>query len=256
MTRVLRPVAPGVLFATSRRDRTNSIVVRSRRRREVLLIDPAWTPDELSGLARALRARAFTVTAGFATHAHFDHLLWHPAFGDPPRYATAGTARRAAAQRSALLAELGPGVPRSVVDRLGAVTAVPGGVLPVASPNAVVLEHDGHEPGSSALWLEEGRVLVAGDLLSDSEIPLLGPDADRLAGYVDALDRLAPFVRAARLVIPGHGGPTRAGLARLDADRRYLDALAAGRTPHDHRLADPAMARIHAAQATSGGATP
>ena len=35
-----------------------------------------------------------TVVAGWATHAHYDHVLWHPRFGAARRYATPETARR------------------------------------------------------------------------------------------------------------------------------------------------------------------
>jgi hypothetical protein len=34
------------------------------------------------------------VVAGFSTHPHWDHLLWHPRLGDVPRYATPGGAGR------------------------------------------------------------------------------------------------------------------------------------------------------------------
>jgi hypothetical protein len=36
------------------------------------------------------------VVAGFSAHPHWDHLLWHPRFGDVPRYATPAGARLAA----------------------------------------------------------------------------------------------------------------------------------------------------------------
>lgn len=32
------------------------------------------------------------VAAGFSTQPHWDHLLWHPRFGDVPRYATSASA--------------------------------------------------------------------------------------------------------------------------------------------------------------------
>ena len=61
------------------------------------------------------------------------------------------------------------------------------------------------------------------------------------------LERLRDPVAAATLVIPGHGTPSREPMARLDADRRYLDDLIAGRTSDDPRIADPENASLHAA---------
>jgi glyoxylase-like metal-dependent hydrolase (beta-lactamase superfamily II) len=39
------------------------------------------------------------VVAGFCTHPHWDHLLWHHRFGDVPRYATPAAAQVAGAAR-------------------------------------------------------------------------------------------------------------------------------------------------------------
>ncbi len=83
MPRELVEVAPGVLVATSRTMTTTSTAVV--RDGDALLVDPAWHPDELVGLADALDARGLRVVGGIATHAHHDHLLWHPRLGDAPR---------------------------------------------------------------------------------------------------------------------------------------------------------------------------
>jgi len=71
--RLLTEVTEGVLVATSRTDATNSTVICDGP--NVLLVDPGWPPDELSGLAGELARRELEVTAGFSTHAHHDHLL-------------------------------------------------------------------------------------------------------------------------------------------------------------------------------------
>ncbi|MCO5225176.1 MAG: MBL fold metallo-hydrolase, partial [Thermomicrobiales bacterium] len=49
-----------------------------------LLVDPGVLPAELAAIAEF----ASPVAAGFNTHEHWDHLLWHSAFGvDTPRFA-------------------------------------------------------------------------------------------------------------------------------------------------------------------------
>jgi glyoxylase-like metal-dependent hydrolase (beta-lactamase superfamily II) len=239
--RELVEAASGVLVTTSRTMSTTSTIVTGGGR--ALLVDPAWHPDELAGLADALGANAIRVTAGFATHAHHDHLLWHPRFGDAPRWASPRTAELARAERATLLGYLGQDFPPPLADLLGRVSAVEG-EIPVADlPAGIRAElviHDGHVPGHAAVWLAGQRVLIAGDMLSEKEVPLpFHPDD--LPSYLDGLDRLAPYVARAAVLIPGHGTPTRAPMARLEADRRYLDAVMRGRMPDDPRLADPEM---------------
>jgi glyoxylase-like metal-dependent hydrolase (beta-lactamase superfamily II) len=110
-----------------------------------------------------------------------------------------------------------------------------------------VITHDGHAAGHSAVWLAELGVLIAGDMLSDTEIPLLDESVSALADYRAGLAALAPAAAVATLVIPGHGRPGTDAAARLAADYRYLDALASGTAPDDPRLLLPGMAEAHAA---------
>jgi glyoxylase-like metal-dependent hydrolase (beta-lactamase superfamily II) len=240
-TRELVEVADGVLVATSRIMSTTSTVLVAGG--EALLVDPNWLPSELDGLADALADRSVTVIGGFATHAHYDHLLWHERFGVAPRWASATTARLARDERAELLAGLGEGFPQPLADLMGQVEGVDAGIPAASVPTGFAPElviHDGHAPGHTAVWLPEQRVLIAGDMLSDLELPL--PFApDDLEAYVAALDRLALYVARAAVVIPGHGTPGADAVARLDADRRYLDEVLAGRVPADPRMTNPGM---------------
>ncbi len=239
-------VAPGVFVATSRVMSTTSTVVVDAG--QALLIDPAWMPDELEALASELRGRELEVIGGFATHAHHDHLLWHPDFGDAPRWASDRTAALAVDERNALVAALGPQFPQPLVDLMGRVTdggdAIPDESLP-AGVEAELIVHDGHAPGHTAIWLPALRVLIAGDMLSDIELPL-PYYPDDLPAYLSALDALAPFAAQASLVIPGHGAVGSDALARLDADRRYLDDMIRTGSSGDPRIGNPAMAEEHA----------
>jgi glyoxylase-like metal-dependent hydrolase (beta-lactamase superfamily II) len=188
---------------------------------EVLLVDPAWEVPELVGLADDLDALGLRVVAGFSTHAHFDHLLWHPRFGDVPRWATHTTARLAIDDRAAIVDELGPW-PDELLPLVGGVDGVDAGRLPWPGQEAVVVEHGAHVAGAAALWLPGPRILLAGDMLSDVEPPLPADDDPSCRAYARGLDVLAPFVAQARLVVPGHGRPTRSPSLRLAADRRAL----------------------------------
>ncbi len=237
-------VAPGVLVTTSAIDTTTSTVVVVDGE-HALLVDPAWRPSELARLADLLDDRGLTVTAGFSTHAHHDHLLWHPRFGAAPRWASPRTAALAASERATLLDQMGPGWPPELLALLGAVEAVDGDRLPAPWDAVEIVVHDGHAPGHTAVRLADRGVLLAGDMLSDVELPLPeGPDD--LPAYLAGLDALAPWVARAEVLVPGHGHPTHDPLARLDADRRYLDDLMTRGDSDDPRIGHPGMAEHHA----------
>jgi glyoxylase-like metal-dependent hydrolase (beta-lactamase superfamily II) len=90
----------------------------------------------------------------------------------------------------------------------------------------VPVTHNAHAPGHTALWLPAARVLIAGDMLSDVELPLLEQSSP--ADYAEGLAMLRPYVEKASAVIPGHGSPAigaAAAARRWAADRRYLDSL-------------------------------
>ncbi|MET3807126.1 glyoxylase-like metal-dependent hydrolase (beta-lactamase superfamily II) [Nakamurella sp. UYEF19] len=249
MGREMVEVADGVLVATSRRELTTSTVVRDNG--TTLLVDPAWEPDELEALADFLEEGGLTVSAGFATHSHHDHILWHPGFGGAPRWATRGTADTVAEHRGELLEFLGPDWPMQLMPLVGQVHPVPQTdptTLPWPGPHIEIVEHDGHSTGHGALWMPGTRVLLAGDMLSDVELPMT--DETGLAAYDQALTILEPYVRQAAVLVPGHGHPTGSPLERWTADRRYLDAVLAGDEADDPRLTNPGMVQVHAANLT------
>lgn len=236
-------VADAVLIATSELDTTTSTVVIQGR--DVLLVDPAWQPAELGALAEVLEVRGLRVTGGVSTHAHHDHLLWHPRFGRAPRWASRRTSELAVTERAALLDRLGEDWPAELVEVFAQVEPVDGEHLPDPWSEVEIVVHDGHAPGHTALWLADRGVLLVGDMLSDVELPLpFGPDD--LPAYLAGLDVLAPYVARASVMIPGHGGPTDRPLDRLDADRRYLDGLIRTGNSDDPRIANPGMAKAHA----------
>lgn len=249
MSRVLVEVAPGVLVATSRRDITTSTVIVDGG--TTLLVDPAWEPDELEALADWLEEAGLTVAAGFSTHAHQDHLLWHPGFGGAPRWTSAVAAETVAEHRGELVELIGPDWPRQLTPLVGQVRPLTGGSIPWPGRTAEIIVHDGHSIGHGAVWLPTSGVLLAGDMLSDVELPLA--EETGLRAYDEALDILLPYVRQAAVLVPGHGHPTTTPMDRWAADRHYLDALLHLRPVDDERLGHPGMAQAHAANLACRG---
>ena len=187
------------------------------------------------------------VVAGFSTHPHFDHLLWHSRFGDVPRYATARCAQVATGAREqaqAMAAETAEGIPLELVALVSPLPA-DGGPVP-----GEIVEHDAHAVGHAAVLLADRGVLLAGDMLSDVLIPMLDPHRDgQLDAYEAALDRLEEPVRRVNVVVPGHGEVAEGTevTARLAADRAYLAALRRRQEPVDVRLEQDWMAGPHQA---------
>jgi glyoxylase-like metal-dependent hydrolase (beta-lactamase superfamily II) len=232
-------VAPGVFVFTSSLYRTTTTVVAGESG-GCLVIDPAVTVPDLSAIADWLTARGLRARVGWSTHPHWDHVLWTARLGTGvPRYATPAATAAAAARREDLEREAGaeaPGHDRALIADL---VALDSGVIPWDGPAARVIAHDGHAPGHGAVFLPEPGVLVAGDMCSDAEIPLLDTEsADPFGAYRVGLRRLASL-RGVRIVVPGHGRPgdNAAFRSRLAADVAYLDAVEAGRNPGDPRLA-------------------
>jgi glyoxylase-like metal-dependent hydrolase (beta-lactamase superfamily II) len=231
---MLNEVADGVWVRQSAWVWTNSIVVRGDD--GLVIVDPGIEGAELEELADDVERLGIPVVAGFSTHPHWDHLLWHPRFGDVPRYATAANAELAAQAREraqAMAAESASGVPLELV---ALVTPLPADGGPVPGE---IIEHRAHAVGHVAILLADRRVLLAGDMLSDVLIPLFdGRQDDQLSAYETALDRLGEAIGQVDVVVPGHGavaeGPGVA--ARLAADRAYIDALRRGVEPVDARL--------------------
>ena len=243
MSRTLVEVTDGVMVATSRRDTTTTTVIIDGG--TTLLVDPAWEPDELESLADWLEEAGLTVAVGFATHAHQDHILWHPGFGGAPRWATPSAADTVAEHRGELVEMLGPDWPMQLTPLVGKVQPLEGDAVPWPGRRAEIVVHDGHSTGHGALWLPDPGVLLAGDMLSDVELP--SAQETGLRAYDEALTTLLPYVRQAVVLVPGHGHPTRTPMDRWTTDRRYLDAVLAGRQIDDERLGHPGMAQEHAA---------
>jgi glyoxylase-like metal-dependent hydrolase (beta-lactamase superfamily II) len=230
---MLNQVADGVWVRQSKWVLSNAIVVRGED--GLVLVDPGIDGSDLEQLADDLDRLGIPVVAGFSTHPHWDHLLWHSRFGDVPRYATADGAHAASQARERgqqMAAESVSGIPLELLGLLTPLAA--GGPVP-----GEIIEHQAHAPGHAAILLADRGVLLAGDMLSDLLIPILDP---RRPGQVDvyesALDRLGEAARHAGVLVPGHGavaqGPEVA--ARLAADHAYIDALRKGHDPADPRL--------------------
>ncbi|HEU4783984.1 MAG TPA: MBL fold metallo-hydrolase [Ktedonobacterales bacterium] len=262
---MLKRIAEGVLAHESEFIESNAVVVQGKEDEAgVLLIDAGITGDEMIAIANDLREIGQPIVAGFSTHPHWDHLLWHAQLGEAPRY---GTARCAAAIRAFLsnphwkddIAEELPPEIEVPLDLLGLITGLPAEAtqIPWDGPRVRIIEHSAHAPGHAALLIEERRVLVAGDLLSDVLIPMLDLSvANPIEDYLAALRLLEGVAGDVDVFIPGHGsiGGADQLRARIEQDRAYVRALRDGGVPDDPRIGPSAkkgwewVSDVHAGQ--------
>ncbi len=243
-------VAPGVFVATARQYTTTTTVVAGADG-GCLVIDPAVTPADLDALAAWLSARGLRPVAGWSTHPHWDHVLWSRSLGaDVARYATPRAVAAAARELHRSLGDVDRSAPGHDLTLFGRLEPLLGAEIAWDGPRAVVVAHEAHAPGHGALFLPETGVLVAGDMCSDIEIPLLDNGAaDPFGGYRAGLGALAALP-GVRVVVPGHGhvGDAAEFRRRVAADFAYLDAVEAGRDVADPRLAADWLRREHERQ--------
>jgi glyoxylase-like metal-dependent hydrolase (beta-lactamase superfamily II) len=270
---VLTQVAEGVLVHESVFCQSNTVVVQGGA--GVLLIDAGVHEDEMACLASDLSDSGHTVVAGFSTHPHWDHMLWHTGLGTAPRYSTARCAATARDRLSGGIGSRRLGIPDDVsLDLLGLIAGLPAETaqIPWDGPAIRIIEHQAHAPGHAALLIEERGVLVAGDMLSDALIPMLDLNgtADPIEDYLAALRLFQSVAGDVDVVIPGHGsvGGADQMRARIDQDRAYIHALRDGHDPSDPRIGPSAkpgwewVSDVHTgqrerlAQRSEGDATP
>ncbi len=94
-----------------------------------------------------------------------------------------------------------------------------GEVLEIGGRKWHVRMGNGHAPEHATFWCLDEPLLLAGDQILSSISPNIGvyatePDADPLAEWLEACERLSQFAREDHLVLPGHklpftGLPTR-----------------------------------------------
>lgn len=230
----MQQLTPEVSVNTSRLWETNTGIVHGPQ--GAILVDPGIFEPEFEAIA----AVAGKVAAGFCTHSHWDHVLWHRVLGeDVPRYATPDTIAHIAQDRDRILqiltsteAEIagqGESDGSELWDRslLFQEEPIAWGANSIAGVQVEIIHIPGHADGQSALLLPDQRVAFVADTLSDVETPSLEGGSRAVALYLQTLNRLQGIIDRVKWIVPGHGKPADRTEAqrRLDADRRYLEAL-------------------------------
>jgi glyoxylase-like metal-dependent hydrolase (beta-lactamase superfamily II) len=242
----------GVWLHTSKRATTTTTVL-ALGEHECMVVDPAMEPSDLVDVSALVREVGRTVTLGWSTHPHWDHVLWSSELGaEVVRFATRRNAELCAAEQAELEAYLESECPGHETGLCGRLTPLEDGEGRWPT-SCRVIAHDAHAPGHGALWVQDKGLLIAGDMVSDIEIPTLdlespGPVSD----YEEALNRYEEIASDVVRFVPGHGAPGDGTelRRRLALDRRYLAGLVSGRPiPDDGRCTEPWLQAQHQLQA-------
>jgi glyoxylase-like metal-dependent hydrolase (beta-lactamase superfamily II) len=221
----------GIHVRQSRAFAMNSVVLLDPE--HTVIVDPGVLPSELDDIARMVRgAEPLDVTL-FFTHAHWDHVLGRPWWPKAKtlahdRFADEVRAERAAIAREAegLAARHGERWERGFAPFTPA-TAVSGLRFMRLDPWRLVMrDAPGHSASQLTCHLTDHGLLIAADMLSDIEPPILdGP----CAPYRETLEALRVLAEhgAIETLIPGHGAIAAGRDAVLERFRTDLDYLAA-----------------------------
>lgn len=207
-----------------------------------LVVDCGFTPGAARDLRAAAEELAGPIDRLVVTHPHFDHYGGAQAFADVPIIATESTRAEISTTGPGRVAELreGSAAYLAELDKRGApewereqgrrVAAELPDLIVTPPSETFAWELDlgaarvvdcglGHSPSDSIVWVDEPRVLFAGDLVGvDSHPNLAHGDPEN---WLTILDRLAAFGPAH--VIAGHGPP--AGPEAIATVREYVETL-------------------------------
>jgi glyoxylase-like metal-dependent hydrolase (beta-lactamase superfamily II) len=222
----------GVRVRQSRRYAMNSVALLDPE--HAVLVDPGILPSELDDMAAVVAAVAPRAVTLIFSHHHWDHVLgrtWWPAADtlghDGFAAALDADAAHAADEANRVATEAGERWPRAYRP-FEPDHAVSGLHFRRIDPWRLVLRSaPGHCPTQLNVHLPDRGILIAGDMLSDIEIP--GLDAEP-GVYRASLEALMPMVDggAIEVIVPGHGALARGQDAvreRFRADLDYLTVI-------------------------------
>lgn len=185
---------------------TNAYLVIDEASNEALIIDAPL--DSVDQLEAAVAEHGANVGLVYITHSHWDHI------GDAAAMKTRTGAplaahrlcQKALEQPGSSVMDLPFEIEPSTIDRF----VDEGDTVRLGSTTFQVLHLPGHEPGHTALYSEQDRVLLSGDVLfpnGHGRIDIPGASEEQMAA---SLKRLATFPGDVT-VYPGHGLPTTIG---------------------------------------------
>ncbi|HET9328536.1 MAG TPA: MBL fold metallo-hydrolase [Candidatus Eisenbacteria bacterium] len=204
---------------------------------QTVLVDPGILASELDDLARVVADTDPAAVMLVFTHAHWDHVIGRPWWPKAQTLAHDHFAAEVKRDAARILDEIRGLAAKHAESWERGFTpfrpdhAVSGlRFLKLGPWRLVIRDAPGHSTSQISIHLPDHGVLIAADMLSDIEPPMLdGP----CRPYLETLRGLRPLAEGGAIttLIPGHGSIARgkdAVLARLRGDLDYLEKLESG----------------------------
>ncbi len=229
MTQPFAQLTPHLWVAQSRLYNTNSSIVISQG--QAALIDPGIYRDEIEAIARFVAEQNAAPRAIIITHGHWDHILGPEYLPGVQVIAQAnylletGGEYGAATRHQIAAWETESGIEREQPFAFPCpdVTFDQTTTLAVDDLSLRLAHAPGHSSDELVVYHPDSAALLAGDMLSDAEIPYV---IHNLAAYQQTLAMLAAW--DIRKLVPGHGSVTTDPIeicTRISADVAYLAEL-------------------------------
>ncbi|MFB5660453.1 MBL fold metallo-hydrolase [Alteribacillus sp. HJP-4] len=200
----------------------------------ILIVDPTWLPEEIA----AIQEYVESVDEGqrkylLFTHSDFDHIIGYNAFPEAVTIASRGFVARTGKKET--MQELQDFddhyyIQRPYVldyPRIDIIIDYDEQIMEIGDTKLTFYLAPGHTPDGTFLIINNLKVLICGDYLSDVEFPFI---THTCSAYERTLKKLETviFDKEIELVIPGHGTATtelKEMRDRIEDSRWYLEAL-------------------------------
>jgi len=238
----------GVRVRQSRAFEMNSVLLLDLE--HAVIVDPGVLPSELDELERVVHEAHPAQVTLFFTHGHWDHVLGRPWWPGARTVAHDRFAAEIRRERNEILREAeslaeqhGERWTRGFVPFQPDTTVSGLRFLPLGRWRLVLRDAPGHSASQLSCHLADRGLLIAADMLSDVEPPILDGPVAPFRATLDNLRVLAGH-GAIETLVPGHGSIARGRervLARFDDDLGYLaelDRRVRGAVGRGHTLAE------------------
>ncbi len=186
---------------------TNCYLIYDSESRRGIVIDPGGDGDEVREVVEWVARLGLEIVAVVATHGHFDHYM-----GAQPLTKTLGAPfymnhrdleiARASAKWARYFGYPEPELPAEVMDLREGMRIRFGSCI------ARIIETPGHSPGSTCIFVEEGRALFSGDTLFAGTVGRTDLPGGCEKELLRSLAKIFTVIPLDSLVYPGHGPET------------------------------------------------
>ncbi|MCI8514315.1 MAG: MBL fold metallo-hydrolase [Lachnospiraceae bacterium] len=186
---------------------TNCYFLSNKETKEMILVDPADSPERIEAFARK---QGYRPVAILLTHGHFDHILGVDKLRDAwrvPVYADEAEAEILGDCRKNLSAGLGGSVFETKAD----IYLKDGEEFTLAGFLIRMIHTPGHTAGGCCYYVESEKLLISGDTLFEGSCGRTDFPGGSMSTLVRSIQEKLFVLPEDVQVYPGHGEPTDIG---------------------------------------------